>query len=293
MRNSPVLVYSLLLSVIIIWSLAWPISKIGLYDMPPMWFSSLRLWTGFLAIIIILAFQKQLKLPSRKDLPLILSIGLLQMACFLLLINGGLFFVDAGRSAILVYSTPFIVTPIAVLFFGEKLTKAKILGLILGLLGLLLLFAPWAFNWHNQKVLFGNVLLLLAAVCWAIAMLHTRYGKWHRPSIQLIPWQLLIASVSVLLVSIILSPHPEIHWTKRLWAAGLFNGLFATAFAYAAIIYVSQRLPVVNTSLLLLAVPVLGLFSSALWLGEQITIDKIAALLFIMSGLVIIALQND
>jgi drug/metabolite transporter (DMT)-like permease len=292
MTNKSLLSYILLFLVIVIWAVAWPASKIGLMDMPPIWYTALRLCIGFITVFLLLLVQKKITLPKKRDLPLILTIGLLQMACFLILINGGLLFVDAGRSAILVYSTPFLVTPIAVLFFQEKITYIKLGGLILGLLGLLMLFTPWNFDWHNTNTVIGNSLLLLAALCWAIAMLHTRYGTWHSPSLNLVPWQLLIACIFVIVTAFIMQPHPQISWTTRLWVTGIYNGVLATGFAYAAIIYVSKELPVVKTSLLLLGVPVLGLLISAAWLGEKITSNTLIAMLFIMAGLVAIVLER-
>jgi drug/metabolite transporter (DMT)-like permease len=292
MTNKSLLSYILLFLVIVIWAVAWPASKIGLMDMPPIWYTALRLCIGFITVFLLLLVQKKITLPKKRDLPLILTIGLLQMACFLILINGGLLFVDAGRSAILVYSTPFLVTPIAVLFFQEKITYIKLGGLLLGLLGLLMLFTPWNFDWHNTNTVIGNSLLLLAALCWAIAMLHTRYGTWHSPSLNLVPWQLLIACIFVIVTAFITQPHPQISWTTRLWVTGIYNGVLATGFAYAAIIYVSKELPVVKTSLLLLGVPVLGLLISAAWLGEKITSNTLIAMLFIMAGLVAIVLER-
>lgn len=292
MAEKPIVNYFLLFFVILIWAVAWPVSKLGLLDMPPIWYTALRLAIGFVTMFAILLFQKKIKFPTRKDLPLILSIGLLQMACFLILINGGLMFVDAGRSAILVYSTPFLVTPIAVMFFDEKLTFLKLLGLTFGLMGLLILFNPASFDWDNVNNVVGNSMLILAATCWAIAMLHTRYGTWHTPSIMLVPWQLLIAFIFVLLAAFIIEPHPTISWTGRLWWTSIYNGVLATGIAYAAIINVSKNLPVVSTSLLLLGVPVLGLLLSSLWLGEHITFSIILAMLFILAGLATIAVEK-
>lgn len=292
MQKSNVLTYGLLIAVIFVWALAWPISKIGLEDMPPMWFTAFRLWAGFITLFTILFIAKKIKKPNYKDLPLILSIGMLQMACFLLLLNGGLSLVDAGRSAILVYSTPIIVTPIAILFFGERLKLLKLLGLLLGIIGIVILFNPATFDWTNKMVVFGNLLLLLAAACWAGAVLHTRYGTWHSTALELAPWQLLIASIFVLLVCFILNPKPRVNLTPQLIASGLYNGLLATGFAYPAIIYVSQRLPAITTSTLLLGVPVLVLIFSTWWLGEPLTFDKVVALITILSGLALISINN-
>ncbi len=292
MAEKPIFNYSLLFLVIVIWAVAWPVSKLGLLDMPPIWYTALRLAIGFVTMFAILLFQKKIKFPTRKDLPLILSIGLLQMACFLILINGGLMFVDAGRSAILVYSTPFLVTPIAVLFFDEKLSFLKLLGLTFGLVGILILFNPASFDWDNANTVVGNSMLILAAACWAIAMLHTRYGTWHTPSVMLVPWQLLVALIFVVLAAFIIEPHPRVAWTGRLWWTSIYNGALATGIAYAAIINVSKNLPVVSTSLLLLGVPVLGLLLSSVWLGEHITVSIVIAMLFILAGLATMAVDK-
>jgi drug/metabolite transporter (DMT)-like permease len=123
-------------------------------------------------------------------------------------------------------------------------------------------------------------------------MLHTRYGTWHSPAIQLVPWQLLIASVLVIIVCFLVNPHPVINMTPRLVEMGLYNGIFATGFAYAGIIYVSQRLSVITTSLLLLMVPVLGLIFSSLMLGEKLTFEIMLALIFIVLGLIFISIDN-
>jgi drug/metabolite transporter (DMT)-like permease len=284
--------YILLFVVVVIWAIAWPVSKIGLIDMPPMWYTLMRLCVGFVVLFLILLFQGKIIFPKKRDLPFVLSIGLLQMASFLLLLNGGLLFVDAGRSAILVYSTPFLVTPIAIWFFGEHITPAKLVGLVLGLLGILILFSPWSFNWSNSHVVVGNLLLLLAAACWAITMLHTRYGTWHTPSLLLVPWQLLIACILVSMAVFIVEPHPHINWSNRLLLTILYNGVLSTGLAYPIILTVSRRLPVTTTSLLMLGVPVLGLICSAWWLDEKLTAPTLLAMCLIITGLVAIALDR-
>jgi drug/metabolite transporter (DMT)-like permease len=286
MANSHLSTYALLVTIIVVWGLSWPINKLGLHDMPPLWFSVTRLSIGCVTIFLFTLCTGKIALPKSQDIPFLLTMGLLQMGCFVIFVNEGLLFVDAGRSAILVYSTPFFVTPIAIIFFQEKLTKFDLLGLMLGFLGIVLLLSPWSLNWHETKGLIGNGLLLLAAACWAIAMLHTRYGQWRSSSLELVPWQLLIGSIFVILAAFALQPHPFIQWTNRLVLSGLYSGLLATAFGYATISYVSRQLPVITTSLLLLGVPVLGLLFSALMLDEKITWQIVTAMTSILIGLV-------
>jgi len=286
-------IYILLAINVLIWAFAWPISKIGLVYMDPIWYTVYRFVIGASTCFLVLALQGRLTLPKRRDLPLILSIGTLQMALFLMLVNFGLSFVGAGRAAILVYSTPLWVTPLAIMFFGEKVNWLKWLGVLLGLFGIFLLFSPWEFNWGSSTVVLGNLMLLLAAVVWAIAMLHTRFGTWHSSAAALVPWQLLLAVILTVPAAFILEPTTEIQWNATLIYTILYNGVLATAFGFWAGLTVSKVLPVVSTSLYYLAVPVIGLLLSTLLLGEPLTFTTVIAMGFIIAGLACVSLSGE
>jgi drug/metabolite transporter (DMT)-like permease len=285
--------YFLFAFIILIWGLSWPVSKIGVSYIPPLWFATARLAIGSLCIFLFLFIAKKLALPKRKDLPLILSLGLLQMGIFLALVNVGLYYTGVGHAAIIVYSTPLWVTPVAVLFFKEHLSPLKFIGLALGLVGMFCLFNPWEFAWHDKKVILGSSLLLLAAMCWAGAMLISRYATWHNSALNLIPWQLLVGTIPVLIAAICLEPHPHIEWHLSLIAILFYIGVLVTALGYWGTLLISKTLPVVTTSLCFLAAPVIGLISSAYFLQEPLTSALIGAMVFIISGLICIALSNN
>jgi drug/metabolite transporter (DMT)-like permease len=286
-------VYILLLANVVIWALAWPISKIGLAYMGPLWYSAIRFIIGSAVCFIGLGAAGAISLPKRQDLPIILGIGILQMTLFLVLINTGLSFVGAGRSAILAYSTPLWVTPLAALFFGEAVTRMKLIGVLLGLAGITILFSPTSLDWSNHNVVIGNLLLLLSALVWAIALLQTRFGRWHSDPLKLLPWQLLLATVLTTAIALIFEPTSTIQWNTSLWATLIFNGLLSTAFGYWAAITVFKNLPAVSSSLWYLGVPVLGLLFSAAILDEAITFSMGSAMALIMAGLVCVALSRS
>lgn len=285
-------IYGLLIFLIFAWSWNIVFTKIGLKYIPPLWFTFLRLFIGALSTFIFLIAIRQLKFPKRKDLPFIFTIGVLSMGIFQIFFNYGMLFVHAGRSAILTYATPIWVAPISILFFGEKITPLKLIGIILGILGILLLFSPTSFDWSNPKVIIGNGLLLCASLCWAIAMLHTRYGTWHSSPISLLPWQLLISCIPAFLLAIVSEPIANIHWNFISTSIVLFSGLVATALGYWISITVARALPVITTSLALLSVPILTLIFSDFVLNEPLTFNNIAAAVLIVSGLTCIALHN-
>lgn len=282
----------LLLGVLFVWGFSWPIMKLTLQDISPIWLAALRLSIGCLALFLVLLPSKHRFLPTKQDIPFLLSVGLVQMGGFTLLITLGLMHVEAGRSAILAYTTPLWVTPIAVLFFKEHLSKLGLMGIILGIFGVLCLFNPLTFDWSDQNALVGNGLLLLAAFAWAMVIIHIRFGKHHHTPLQLAPWQMLIASIFLVIIAYIFEPNFSVHWSWSLTAKISYLGLMATAFAYWGATELSRQLPATTISLVFLAVPVIGLLSSAVILDEKITINTLVAALLILTGLACVALAK-
>ena len=127
---------ALLAAIAVAWGTSWPVIKAILQDLPPMWAMTLRSTIGTAVLFAISAFRRNLVLPQRGDVPVVLNIGLLHMVAFTGLVTLGLQFVPAGRSVVLGYTTPLWVTIGARLFLGEALTLSRIIGLIVGLSGL-------------------------------------------------------------------------------------------------------------------------------------------------------------
>jgi drug/metabolite transporter (DMT)-like permease len=286
-ENKPIVykLYLLLVALILVWGISWPIAKIGLSYMSPLWFAAFRLLIGTASMFLVVAVLGKLIWPNKQDLKIIFVIGLLQVGLFMLLITIGLVHVDAGRSSVLVYTTPLWVVPISVLFFKEKPTVGKWMGFILGLAGILILFNPLAINWSEHNEILGNGVLLLAAFCWAIAILCARYMHWSRSPLELISWQLLVGTIPVVLLAFLQHPEPQIVWNSTSIFVLLFCGILSTAFAYWGSVVISKELPAITTSLSLLAIPVCGLLFSAWLLHEKMTFSLILAMVFILGGL--------
>ena len=130
------------------------------------------MWAGVLILLAVLYFTRRLRLPSRHDLPLILSIGILMLAFYTTLMHIALVYVEAGRAALLGYTTPLWVMPAAYLLFGEKPSGRKLIGMIIAMIGLVILFSPGAFDWSDGDVVLGNALLVVCALLWSVTIIH-------------------------------------------------------------------------------------------------------------------------
>lgn len=284
--------YVILLLMILSWGFSWPIAKIGVQYIQPIWFSFGRLVIGAITIFAVAAATGKLRLPERREIPIILIVGLVQLGFYQMMISYGVAHTDASRAAILAYLTPFFVTPIAVLVFKEKCSFMKLLGIGSGFIGMLVMFNPLTFDWSHSNQVFGNLCLMLAAICTAGPMLYIRYTKWTPAPLSVFPWQVLVGTVPVFIIALISEPLPQIEWNMKLVGANLYCGVIATAIGYLALVTISRKLPVINSSVALLIIPLLGIASSNLILDETLDLHLIIAMIFITTGLTLVALSD-
>ncbi|RDI45192.1 DMT family transporter [Aquicella lusitana] len=282
--------FGLFTFIIFSWGIAWPINKIGLQYMSPLWYTALRLIVGTVTMMGLVAAIKKFAWPKTKDIPLIVIIGLLQISIYILLANIGLAYLPAGRSSLLAYTTPLWVMPAAILFFDEKAGWSRWLGFLLGVGGLLILLSPWEMNWADKKVLFGSAMLLLASLCWAISMLCARYMKWTKSPLELIPWQLLVGTIPILLFAWVKEPAVTIHWNPALILSLIYTGFLVTGLSYWSGVVVNKELPTMVVSLGFLAVPVFSLLVSAFFMHEVINLPTTVAMISILLGLICIVI---
>jgi drug/metabolite transporter (DMT)-like permease len=212
------------------------------------------------------------------------------MAAPLALMNIALLHVEAGRSAILSYTTPLWVVPAAVFCLGERLTIIKVAGLALGLMGLLILFDPRGFDWSSPDVVMGNGLLLLASLTWAIAILIARTHLWVSTPLELSPWQMTAAAVALAIPAALSENVGAINWSLPLLGVLAFNGPIASAFCFWGALVISRELPSITASMGFLGVPVAGVLFSAVALGEPLTATLMLALACILGGIALVNL---
>jgi drug/metabolite transporter (DMT)-like permease len=199
----------------------------------------------------------------------------------------GLRMVPTGRSVVLAYTTPLWVVPGAALFLGERLTTRRVVGVVAGLVGLLVLFNPLAFDWTRREAVLGNLAILVAALLWAASILHIRGHRWRTSPFDLLPWVTLLATAVLTPVAHRIAGPPAFAVDGTLAALLIYAGVPGTALAYWAVAMASRHLPAITTSLGLLATPVVSTVVAALWLQEMPTADVLAAMGLILSGIAI------
>jgi drug/metabolite transporter (DMT)-like permease len=273
--------------VVFAWGFNWPVTKMIVESVPPLWSAALRCAIAAAVLLVLQLAQGTLVVPRRGDVPIVLGIALLHMVAFSALISIGLQFVPASRAIVLGYTTPLWVMPGALLFLGEPLNRWRVAGIALGIAGLVVMFNPLTFDWSDGRALLGNGFIMLGALCWAVSILQVRAHRWVSTPYQLVFWEIVLAGVVLAPLAYWLEGVPEVSWTPPLLLLLLYGGVMGTALAYWAMAMVNRSLPAMTTSLGLLATPVVGTCSAALVLGEPITLSLLCAMALIVGGIAV------
>src|SRR5262245_61714680 len=132
----------LLAVLVLIWGTSWPVIKIGVTEVPPIWFACLRYVVGTACLVVIVALRRELTLPSPSDWKLIAVSGVLQMAMYSALTALALTRLPPGRSSVLAFSTPLWVVPLSMWWLREQVAWWGRGGVGTGLMGVLLIASP-------------------------------------------------------------------------------------------------------------------------------------------------------
>ncbi len=250
----------------IVWGINWPIMKIGVKELPPFTFRTLSMWIG---VPILAAALLALKVPFRvprahwKELAVLTVFNMLVWQALVMLAMPSL---SSGRAAILGYTMPIFAAIFGSMFFGARLIVRAWLGVVAAAVGAALLL------WHEFTNLAGSpaavLLVLSGAAAWAIGTHLMRRTKLPVHTLTITFWMLALTSIVMTLLSVVFE-HERWHPVSgAAWAATVYNGVLIFGFAQGAWFYLARSLPPVASSLSVMFIPVLGVFSGAWWLSE-------------------------
>ena len=244
-------------------------------------------WRFFLALH---AGRQRVALPRGQWARLVL-LSVLNITGWNMFIAYGLMMIASGRAAILAYTMPVMAVPLSMRLLGERLSRAKAVGLVLGMSGLLLLVGESVAAAGEAPL--GTVLVLGAAASWALgAVLQKKYPVML-PAGTYTAWIMLLGGLPIFVGALLLE---DFSWVADAGAGAFFgtayNVLVAFAFGHWAWIKLATSLSVTVFSLSMLLIPVVGVFCGMLFLGERPSILEYSALALILASLATVAVPR-
>ncbi len=273
------------------WGGSFFLIKIAVETVPPLTVAASRLVIAAACLLIIVIAQKQ-SLPNTLGLwGTYLIVGLLGNALPFVLIGYGELYVDSGIAAILMAIVPLATMIMAhYLVAGEDMSAAKIIGLVLGLIGVVVLVGTDALSGLGVQI-FGQIAILAAALSYAVQNIYASRVR-HLPPTANAAAAVIGAAVWTIPVSLIVD-RPwtiEIGTDAVLAIVGL--ALISTAGGAMLFFFLLRSAGPSFVALTNYIVPVMGVFWGWLILSERLGWDAIAALVLILAGIAVVRLGS-
>lgn len=283
--------YALLAVVWLAWGLSYPVMRIVLDHFDP-WASRCVVMaaagTSLLAIARLSGHS--LRVPRDHWFDPVVT-AFINMSVFQIGMTYGVLLLSPGRTALLIYTMPIWTAILAVLVLKDRPSPRHLAALGLGVLGIAVLMSQDLSQLADAPA--GAALTLMAAVAFAVGTILLKRRIWRVDFGVLAGWQLLVGVIPLLIIWSMVDVSTD--WRAiplEGWLAVAFLAFISNAAAYLARFRVVAALPATVSGIGTLAVPVVGLGSSAAILGEVVGPHEIAALLCIGSALAITLLPK-
>jgi drug/metabolite transporter (DMT)-like permease len=270
----------------LVWGCNWPVLKIGVTELPPLTFRAATLPFAAIGLLVIAKLSGDSIAIPRALWGRVALLALFNIAVWNALILFGVKQMPAGRSAILAYTLPIWSVLFSLVLLHEPLSRRKIAGLLLGMCGMAVLLGD-DFQ-HVQRSPAGALFILGAAISWALGTVLLRRWKPQIPQNTLSGWMMLLGWVPIAVLVPFFDHHPLqslATMSGTAWFAVLYNIFLAGTLAHWAWFTMARTLPVAVSSLSSLPVPVVGVLSGMVFLGERPGPNEFIALGLVLASL--------
>ena len=282
-RMPPVRVVAGYVCVALIWGSTWAAIKIGVNDVPPFVFALARA-VAVASLLTIVAVALRQPFPrGKRTIAVAVVVGLINIGWSWAIIFWSEQFVPSGLVAVFGAAAPIWTAMLAhFMVKGDRLSALKIVGLVLGLAGTVILIgAPDAAE--GAAGLVATMLLALMAISWSIAaILQSRYLTRVAP----IPTVALGTWASVLLLAPLALPQlsEAQRWTVPSLLAFVYLVVFGTSVGMVVSLWLYRKLRPTTITLIQVIVPAEAILIGTLWLGEPVTIRMLGGAALVVAA---------
>ena len=256
-----------LVGITLMWGINWPMMKIALREVSPMYFRGVTMGLGAVWLLFYFRFQGLRLWPAnRREWRDIVLLGIPNMFLWHALSILGVMSLPSGRASILGFTMPVWTVVIGVMFMGAKFTPRIIAAVIATLAAIGLLISHEFTALQGQPM--GILWMELGALSWAIGTLWMRRISFTMPVQSLTVWMMLISSPMILLVGASTETWPTWELSPLAWGSLAYAVLINYGFAQIIWFGMARDLPPATSAMSIMAVPVVGTLSASLLIGE-------------------------
>jgi drug/metabolite transporter (DMT)-like permease len=274
--------------VCLIWGTTYLGIRVALETIPPFLMTGMR-WSIAGGLILGTLALRGVTIPPRRAWPQLALLGLLFMGFG----NGGVVwaeqFIPSGLAAVLVAAIPFYMVGVERFMpHSDPLTARKILGLVIGFAGIVLLVWPELKPGAGRGFLLGVVATQVACVGWAIGSSYSRRRHAAENVFAAAGLQMLLSGIVITAIGTVAGEWQALSFTTRTAGAVIYLATFGSVIGFLAYAYALKHLPVATVSLYAYINPIIAVILGTIVLGEPLSPRLAAAGAIVFAGSVLV-----
>ena len=300
-------VHGLMILVVFSWGMAWAVGRILALGLPPMTGAWLRYVLTMVLFYLWFAIRsfKGIDvnwLPSGRQtwrtLALIAITGVLGYQLFFM---NGMRYTAAGDASLIITFNPIFTVLLAAPMLGQQITRKMFLGLFCGFIGVAVV-TGWSPNTDipfEDRIL-GDLMILLAALCWAMTtnntkrMMERRNGEQEATTLEIVVWYSLIGTVLLTPLAAWETyqygiPKP----TSEDWYAIIYLAAISTVLAYYWFAIGVEKLGATAAASYIFMMPVFGVLGGVLLLDENVGWSLLLGFVLIVMGVRVVQVESE
>lgn len=275
--------------LILFWSSAFGAIKVSLEYAPPILFAGMRtLLCGLVVALAALVWGGRANL--RRDWPIYLLLAVLNVVLFMGLQTFTILYMPSGSAAVVIYLQPILVGLASYLVLSEQLSAAKVVGLVLGFSGVVVVSAG-SLSGSSLGTPLGVAFGLGSALSWTLG---TVYFKWYGERLSTL-WAVAVpfsaGGVVLTGLGLVLEPLSGISWTVTYAASFLYTALVGTALAWMLWLRLVKAGEASRVSAYVFFVPLASVLLGAIFLSETLSPWLLAGAALVICGIYLVNKQ--
>ncbi|BBH20663.1 putative transporter YvbV [Paenibacillus baekrokdamisoli] len=268
----------LIVFLVTVWGVNWPLSKLALTYTPPVLFSGMRTLLGGLFLFIV-AVTRYKQLRFKETWFIYLISALLNVVLYYGLQTIGLNYMPAGLFAAIVFLQPVLVGIFSWLWLGESMYGLKIIGLILGFLGVGVISSGGL----SEHISFIGILLALgSSLSWALGTVYVKKIGSAVDSIWLVTLQLIMGGLFMTITGSSVERWKDIVWNWTFILSLLFISVFVIAIGWLVFYKLMDSGEASKVASFTFLIPLLAILIGTLFLNEPFTLSLLVGLVLIL-----------
>ncbi|HVK33722.1 MAG TPA: DMT family transporter [Burkholderiaceae bacterium] len=274
----------LLAAITLMWGFNWPMMKFSLREVPPLTFRALTMTGGVLLMAAWCSLRgTSLALP-RAQVGRVLALSLPNIVGWHFASIIGLTQLAAGRAVILAFTMPVWTVLLGALLFGQHLTRRAGVASLCALVAVALLAIDEFTALAGRPI--GVLWLQVAAVSWALGTLLMRRIQMPLSTEALTVWMMVVGALLFWAAALVAEPLPNWHaWSRATWVSLIWGIVINFGVSQVLWFGLARELPAQAAAFSMMGVPLVGVLSSALVVGEVPSASDWLAVLFIAAAI--------